>query len=109
MDCMRALAGEPYWRAMMRMPAALAAAAARVDVPFGAAVSRPSETTIMTGVAEGVRRGPVSSDWAAAIPAPILAMSKSTARLAVGASPVSGCASKADASKETTPKWSPGR
>src|SRR5260370_14042463 len=57
---------------MIRIPAAFAAlAAAAVAVLFGAPLSAPSETTIMTVVAEGLWRALVSSCCAAAIPAPM--------------------------------------
>ena len=39
--------------------------------PFGVALSAPSEMITITGVACGFCRGPLSSAWAAAIPAPI--------------------------------------
>jgi hypothetical protein len=56
-DCINPLALDPYCRVMIRMPAALAAlAAAAVAELFGAALSFPSENTMMRGVAEGLRR-----------------------------------------------------
>ena len=99
---------DPYCILMIRIPAALAAlAATAVALVFGAPRSEPSERIIMTGNAAGLELGPVSSAWAAEIPAPTKdvppATMPSKAAFASTASVVNCWSTLPNAEKEAAP------